>query len=233
MNVIITGASKGIGYALAKKFTASREIRLYLIARSESCLVQLKKDCLEQNPKAGIIPIPFDMESLLMKDLPGAIDCSHIDIMINNAGLLINKDFETLKTDEIVGMTTVNFVAPTLLIQKSLDKMGGKRPTHVINIASMGGYQGSVKFPGLSIYSASKAALATLTECLALEYNKKNIFFNALALGAVQTEMLDHAFPGYRAPLTPNEMAEFIMDFAINGYKYFNGKILPVSLSTP
>ena len=111
--------------------------------------------------------------------------------------------------------------------------MGGVKPTHVVNIGSMGGVQGSVKFPGLSIYSASKAALATLTECLAAEYPDKNIYFNCLALGAVQTEMFDEAFPGYKAPLTADEAAEFITDFALNGYKYFNGKIIPVSLSIP
>jgi NAD(P)-dependent dehydrogenase (short-subunit alcohol dehydrogenase family) len=97
----------------------------------------------------------------------------------------------------------------------------------------MGGYQGSVKFKGLSLYSATKAAIASLTECLATEYTNKNIFFNCLALGAVQTEMLNEVFPGYIAPLSAKEMAGFISQFAINGYKYFNGKVLPVSVSTP
>lgn len=233
MNVIITGASKGIGFALAKQFSQCKQIRLYLIARSEDLLLQLKKECLRQSPHAEIIPIVFDMQNLLLQELPAAIDCKHIDILINNAGALIKKDFEELKTEEIIGMTTINFVAPALLIQKSLDIMGGEKPSHVINISSMGGFQGSAKFPGLSIYSASKAAISALTECLAVEYNQKNIFFNSLALGAVQTEMLGNAFPDYKAPLTPGEMAEFIKDFAINGYKYFNGKVLPVSLSTP
>ncbi len=97
----------------------------------------------------------------------------------------------------------------------------------------MGGIQGSVKFPGLSIYSSSKAALATLTECLAEEYKDQKMAFNYLALGAVQTEMLEEAFPEYRAPLSANEMAEFIVHFSLQGYNYFNGKILPVSISTP
>ncbi|MBN2523009.1 MAG: SDR family oxidoreductase [Bacteroidales bacterium] len=233
MNVIITGASKGIGYAMAKRLTEIQDVRLYLIARSEKLLLQLKKDCLELNPDAEIVTVPFDMTNLLKNEWPENIDCKHIDILINNAGLLLNKNFENLNTDEIIGMATVNFVAPSLLIQKSLSKMGGEHPTHIINISSMGSYQGSVKFPGLSIYSASKAALSVLTECLSVELKEKNIFVNSLALGAVQTEMLRAAFPDYQAPLSPDEMAEFIVDFAINGYKYFNGKILPVSLSTP
>jgi len=120
-----------------------------------------------------------------------------------------------------------------MLIQKLLEKMGGSTPSHVVNISSMGGFQGSMKFPGLSIYSATKAALASLTECLAEEFKKENVFFNALALGAVETEMLEEAFPGYKAPINADEIAEFIADFAFNGYNYMNGKIIPVSLSTP
>ena len=233
MNVIITGASKGIGYALAKQFSKASQIRLYLLARTEKRLLKLKNECISLNAHAEIVPVTYDMENLIKDDLPEAIDCKHIDVLINNAGFLIRRDFKELSVDEIIGMTTVNFVAPTLLIQNLLDKMGGKTPSHVINISSMGGYQGSSKFTGLSIYSASKAALASLTECLAEEFKNENIFFNALALGAVQTEMLNKAFPEYQAPITADEMAEFIADFAINGYKFFNGKILPVSVSTP
>ena len=97
----------------------------------------------------------------------------------------------------------------------------------------MGGFQGSSKFPGLSAYSASKAALANLTECLAEELKEKNICANCLALGAVQTEMLETAFPGYVAPVKSREMASFIAYFATRGHQFYNGKILPVSVSTP
>ena len=107
------------------------------------------------------------------------------------------------------------------------------KDSHIVNISSMGGYQGSAKFPGLSVYSAAKGAVAVLSECLAEEFKEQGIKVNALAIGAVQTEMLSQAFPGYMAPLQPDEMAEFIMDFALNGHRFFNGKILPVSVSTP
>ena len=104
---------------------------------------------------------------------------------------------------------------------------------HVVNIASMGGIQGSLKFSGLSAYSSTKGALITLTECLAEEYKNKNVSFNAIAFGAVQTEMLSEAFPNYKAPLTAAEAAKFVGDFAVNGQKYFNGKVLQMALSTP
>ena len=130
-------------------------------------------------------------------------------------------------------MTQINFIAPAELIRLCLPFLGGNQSSHVVNIASMGGFQGSVKFKGLSVYSATKAALASLTECLAAEYAQQKIFFNCLALGAVRTEMLQEAFPGYKAPLNAEEMAGFIAEFAKSGYKFMNGKIVPVSLSTP
>jgi 3-oxoacyl-[acyl-carrier protein] reductase len=105
--------------------------------------------------------------------------------------------------------------------------------SHIINISSMGGFQGSQKFNGLSYYSASKAAIASLSECLALEFSEAGISVNCLALGSVQTEMLNEAFPGYKAPVSPKVMAEFICDFALNGHKFINGKVIPVAISNP
>jgi NAD(P)-dependent dehydrogenase (short-subunit alcohol dehydrogenase family) len=155
------------------------------------------------------------------------------DILINNAGILVNKPFLELSPDETMKMFSTNLMVPAKLIRQLYKHMGGATPTHVVNIGSMGAVQGSVKFPGLSLYSASKGALAVLTECLAVEFADKNIFVNYLAIGAVQTEMLSQAFPGYKAPVSAEEIADFIAEFARNGYRYFNGKILPVSLSTP
>jgi NAD(P)-dependent dehydrogenase (short-subunit alcohol dehydrogenase family) len=108
-----------------------------------------------------------------------------------------------------------------------------KKEGHVVSISSMGGVQGSVKFPGLSAYSSSKGAIITLTELLAEEYKETGPSFNVLALGSVQTEMLEEAFPGFKAPLSATEMAQYIMDFSLTGNKFYNGKILQVSSTTP
>jgi len=105
--------------------------------------------------------------------------------------------------------------------------------SHIVNISSMGGFQGSAKYAGLSYYSASKAALACLTECLANEFKEYGISMNCLALGSVQTEMFEEAFPGYKAPVDVKQMAEFISGFALTGHKFFNGKILPVAVGNP
>ena len=117
------------------------------------------------------------------------------------------------------------------MIRTVRHKMG--KEGHVVTVSSMGGVQGSMKFPGLSAYSSSKGAVITLTELLAEEYKETGPSFNVLALGAVQTEMLEEAFPGYQAPVTALEMATYIKDFALTGHKLYNGKLLQVSNSTP
>jgi len=182
------------------------------------------------------IPLAYDFQHITAAEpqLAGLIKqhFNHIDILINNAGTLVNKPFESITTDEINRLFTVNYIAPALLIKYLLPLLRVSQ-AHIVNITSMGGFQGSVKFKGLSHYSASKAALAVLTECLAEEYKKEGLVFNALALGAVQTEMLAEAFPNFKAPVTSEQMGEFIANFAMNGKTFFNGKVLPVSLSVP
>jgi len=235
MNIVITGASQGIGYATVIELAKSAEHNIVCIARNQQKLISLKNEVESINPKAKIIPIAFDLTKLsqnaeeLSKSIKRHID--KIDILVNNAGLLYVKPLTELGLEQIRSMVEVNYFAPMLLIKQLLPLMGNS--SHVVNISSMGGFQGSVKFPGLSVYASSKAALASLTENLAEENKKSGISFNCLALGATDTEMLREAFPNYKAPLTAQAMAGFIAYFAVHGHKYFNGKILPVSVSTP
>lgn len=233
MNIIITGASRGIGFETAKVFAKNSGNSIVAIARSAQGLSNLQKECLLVNPEAKIYPIQFDLEtdniSVLTEKVFALI--SGVDILINNAGALVNKTFEKLSEDDFDTLFSVNVKSAFKLIQACLHYFN--QNSHIVNISSMGGFQGSAKFPGLSLYSASKGAIAILTECLAEEFKDKEIKVNCLALGAVQTEMLSEAFPGYKAPLLPSEMALFIHDFSLNGHTFFNGKILPVTLSNP
>jgi short-subunit dehydrogenase len=240
MNIIITGASRGIGYETAKVLSA--EHKIIAIARSDDKLQQLKED---ENTK-NIFPITFDFEKgdISKRLLPQIKKhFQSVDVLINNAATLIKKPFEKISQDNFEKIFKVNFfsiveltrVILPLMTNLRTGKLGNQsniRP-HILNIASMGGIQGSVKFSGLSAYTSSKGALITLTECLAEEYKEKNISFNAIALGAVQTEMLKQAFPHFKAPVTAKEAAQFVAYFAVNGQKYFNGKILQMALSTP
>lgn len=234
MNIIITGASGGIGYETAKYFCQSGNHSIIVIARSREKLVKLQKECHVVNPESTVTPLPFDLSQkdfteTLIPEIRKVVDS--VDILINNAGKLVNKPVKEFTDQDFDSIFEVNVKSPFRLIRDLLPMMNTE--SHIVNISSMGGYQGSAKFPGLSLYSASKGALAILTECLAEELKDREIKVNCLALGAVQTEMLSRAFPGYKAPLTSAEMAEFLGDFAVNGHRFFNGKILPVSVSTP
>ena len=235
MNIVLTGASRGIGYATAMALAKKKVDHLVLVSRNMLLLEQLKADCLQANPKIKIDVIAEDLKILTssQKKIDKYLTLKKIDILINNAGFLVNKSFGDIGHSEVSDMLNINYEAPLFLIQGLLEKLKSDTLSHVVNISSMGGYQGSSKFAGLAVYSSTKAAIASLTECLATEYAGSNIRFNCLALGAVQTEMLESAFPGYIAPLSASDMGEFIADFALNGHKYFNGKILPVSVTNP
>jgi len=237
MNIIVTGASSGIGNELCRLFASNINNKVVAIARNRIKLEQLRRECLFQYPGAKIYPMVFDLsnggfERDFKREILSFI--SSVDILINNAGLLVNKPFEELTNEDVESVFRTNVTSVFGLTKVLLPYMGkAEQPTHIVNISSMGGYQGSSKFPGLSAYSSSKAALASLTECMAEEFKGRNISVNCLAIGAVQTEMFSQAFPGERAPMQPLQMAQFIKDFALTGAAYFNGKILPVSNSTP
>lgn len=231
MNIIITGGSRGIGKEVALSLSENKDNRILVTGRNEKALKEVAEAAANEN----ITWFTSDLSgtngktSFLAKHISSLF--SIVDILINNAGSLVNKKFVELKEEEIRRMMDVNYFAPAMIIRSLLPLM--KKGSHIVNISSMGGYQGSVKFPGLSCYSASKAAIACLTECLANEFSESGISVNCLALGSVSTEMLEEAFPGYKAPLSSKEMGEFIAWFAMNGNKFFNGKILPVALSVP
>lgn len=233
MNIIVTGASRGIGYELTKLFTADPKNKVVAISRNRLKLEHLKRECRG----GAVFPAVVDFSNKDFKrdiTLQVLSHISTVDILINNAGALVNKPVEDLSVEDVENMFRVNVTSQFEFLQALLPYMGkGQLPTHIINISSMGGLQGSMKFPGLSAYSASKAALATLTECLAEEFKDRNISVNCLMLGAVQTEMFEEAFPGERTEMTPMLMAAYIRDFALTGANFFNGKIIPVSKSTP
>lgn len=236
LNIIVTGASRGIGFEIARLFAALGNHNIVAIARNADGLKQLKNACIKENIGARLHPIAFDFNSddtytnTLIPQIKQHIN--RIDIVINNAGYLVNKNFDSLTYDEMHDMVAVNFLAVAKLTQ-ALIPLLNTSGAHFVNISSMGGFQGSAKFKGLSVYSATKAALASLTECLAEEYKDTKFSFNCLALGAVSTQMFNAAFPGYTAPTTAPKIAEFIVNFAINAHKHINGKIIPISTSTP
>jgi len=234
MNIVITGASSGVGFEAVLELILSGKHKVIALARSENKLSRLLEIALGLNPECVLYPVAFDIVhddyDSLLQFIASRFD-NQVDVLINNAGVLINKPFLQLLETDFVEMLQSNYMGHVRIIQALVPLMPAG--SHIVNIGSMGGYQGSDKFLGLSAYSASKAALHTLTECLASELAPQNIKVNCLALGSAQTEMLEQAFPGYESPMMAFEMGKYIADFAVSGHKFFNGKILPVALSTP
>ena len=224
-NVIITGSSRGIGFELVNLFNQNN-YNVIALSRNTSSISKLNlnnvstcstdlSDSNSINKAVSFIKNKFNS----------------VDILINNAGKLINKSFVETTKEDFISVYSVNVFGVAELVRLLLPSFSNT--SHIINISSIGGIAGSSKFPGLSAYSSSKGALNVLTEMLYEEFKTSGPVINTLALGAVQTEMLEEAFPGYKAPLSSTEMANYIYDFSVNGHKYYNGKILPVSISNP
>jgi NAD(P)-dependent dehydrogenase (short-subunit alcohol dehydrogenase family) len=224
-NVVITGTSRGIGYELVALFTDAGH-NVLALSRNDVPVSGMEISNCYCFPCDVTNPVDIKKAAVFIGNTWG-----RIDILINNSGYLVNKPFSTLTVEDFRESYEVNVFGAAALTRAVLPFM--QKDGHVVNISSMGGIQGSAKFPGLSAYSSSKGALITLTEVLAEEYKETGPSFNALALGAVQTEMLEEAFPGYKAPLTAREMAAYIMEFSLGGQAFYNGKVLQVSSSTP
>lgn len=224
-NIVVTGTSRGIGFELARLF-ADKGHQVLALSRNDGPISELGHN--------NISSFPFDISrSEDLKKMENFVNenWKSVDILINNAGKLLNKAFLETSADEFKEVYNVNVFGVAAATKAILPKMS--KGGHVLTISSMGGVQGSMKFPGLSAYSSSKAAVITLTELWAEEFKESGPSFNVLALGAVQTEMLEEVFPGYEAPNSALEMAEYIMDFALTGQRFYNGKLLQVSSSTP
>ncbi|WP_115463167.1 SDR family NAD(P)-dependent oxidoreductase [Winogradskyella aurantiaca] len=224
-HIVITGTSRGIGLELVKQLASQGHSILALSRNSKPC---------ESLNLSNVMSLSCDLS--LEEDFDKVIDFvtsswRKVDILINNAGAILNKPFEETTMEDFQNVYQTNVYGVAEMTRRLIPFM--ETGSHVVTISSMGGVQGSMKFPGLAAYSSSKGAVITLTELLAEEYKELGIAFNVLALGAVQTEMLEEAFPGYKAPLTAEEMANYIQDFALTGNKIYNGKLLQVSNSTP
>jgi len=223
-NIIITGTSRGIGYELALQFANAGHNVLAISRKTPQILIE--------HENITCLPIDISDENQLQQVNEFISKTwKKVDVLIHNAGSLLHKNFTEITTQEFQNIYKVNVFAVAELTKICIPFL--EKGSHVVTISSMGGIQGSMKFAGLSAYSSSKGAVITLSELLAEEYKENEIAFNVLALGSVNTEMLQEAFPGYEAPLSAKEMADYIYNFALTGNKYYNGKVLQVSSTTP
>ena len=225
--IVVVGASRGIGRALVEEFAKN----------SENKIVALSRNIEAMNTNFAALPqvtsMALDLNSTtLNEDLKSVFaSIGTIDVLVNNAGYLVNKPFPEITAADMQKSYQINVIGVMQTVQAALGQFNPN--AHIVNISSVGGFQGSVKFPGLATYSTSKAAVASFTELFAEEYKDSGIKMNCLCLGSVQTEMLEEAFPGYKALVSPEQMAEYIAQFALTAHNWMNGKILSVSLTTP
>lgn len=223
-NIIVTGTSRGIGYELALLFANAGHKVLAISRKTPLALIE--------HENITCLSVDLSEEDELQKvDSFISTTWKKVDALVHNAGSLVCKPFETLTQADFEEVYKVNVFGVANLSRVCVPYL--QKGSHVVTISSMGGIQGSLKFAGLAAYSSSKGAVITLSELLAEEYKERGIAFNVLALGAVQTEMLEEAFPGYQAPITAPEMADYIYNFTLTGNKYFNGKVLQVSSTNP
>ena len=223
--VIITGTSRGIGFELVHLF-AHAGYAVLALSRNAKPVSNLNFE--------NITALSFNLNKSEDYERVTAFvekEWSHVDILINNAGTLLNKPFSDTTFEDFQQLYNTNVFGVAELTRHMIPFMS--KSGHVVTISSMGGVQGSVKFPGLAAYSSSKGAVISLTELLAEEYKETGPSFNVLALGAVQTEMLEEAFPGYEAPNTAAQMGAYIFEFSKTGQQFYNGKLLQISSSTP
>ena len=228
--VIVTGASRGVGYETAKALAVHHGCKVLAIGRDGAALHTLQVQCAG----AAVEVLELDIAhagapALLLEAVAG----QRIHALVHNAGSLLNTPMGTYTADAVSAVFHINLVAPLLISQALAPLLGGDPPGHIVHIGSMGGFQDSSKFPGLAAYSSSKAALACLSQCLAEEFKDQGIRSNCLALGAVDTAMLRAAFPGYNAPVGPAAMGAYVAHFSLEGHKLYNAKVLPVALGTP
>lgn len=173
-NILITGASQGIGLAIAKHFAKNHNV--YVVSRNEEKLKQLCKE----NSFAGYFALDLTKETTINLQA---------DVLINNAGVYYYSPIEKMKEEEILNSIKLNTLAPYMLIKNVVPYMKKQQFGRIINIGSISGVMGEAN---ASAYSMTKASLIGLTKSLALELAQDNITVNIINPGWVDTELINN-----------------------------------------
>ena len=230
--VIITGGSRGIGYAILKEFYENNSDILTIGSNLQN-LENVKKDF----PKIKIIQLDLKNNSDLKEKFPKLIDeLGGIDILVNNAG--ITKDNLTLrmKEEEWKDVIDVNLNSVFYLCQFAIKSMIKKKSGSIINITSVVGHTGNA---GQANYTASKAGIIAMTKSLAKEYAKKNIRLNCVSPGFIATDMTKDLKKEYQDELLKNipinrlgsgkDIANAVIFLASDASSYITGETIHVN----
>ncbi|HLP11500.1 MAG TPA: SDR family oxidoreductase [Flavobacteriales bacterium] len=220
--VIITGAGKGIGFATTNHILDNfPSYKVIAISRNTHQLGLINNSNLQV--------IQGDLTSE-MDNIISAIGNQKIDGLLNNAGYIVKNDIDKLTYADFLDLYKTNVFVPFDLSRKLINNFNSN--AHILNIGSMGGFENTSKFPGMILYSSSKAALHCLSQCLAVELIENKIKVNCLSIGAVETEMVKVAFPGFQPPINAQTMAEAVAWYLLYAHKFMNGQIIPLALSS-
>ena len=173
-NILITGASQGIGLAIAKHFAKHNNV--YVVSRNGE---KLEKLCKE-NKFAGYFAVDLTKHNIIYID---------VDVLINNAGVYFYSPIEKMKDEDILNSIKLNSIAPYMLIKSVVPNMKKRKFGRIINIGSISGVMGEAN---ASVYSMTKASLIGLTKSLALELAQDDITVNLINPGWVDTELIEN-----------------------------------------
>tara|TARA_Y100001970_G_scaffold228426_1_gene282908 strand:+ start:141 stop:974 length:834 start_codon:yes stop_codon:yes gene_type:complete len=189
-NVLITGASSGIGLAMAKDF-ASRGANLILTARSEDKLMQLAEDLSDKNIKTHVfiedISLPNSAQKLFNQVNEAELE---VDVLVNNAGYGRWGNFDECPMEDYENMVHLNVTSLTELSYLFVDQMVKRGSGGIINVASTAAF---FPIPYSAVYAATKAYVLSLSEALNFEYSKKGVHVMAVCPGATESKFINVA----------------------------------------
>jgi NAD(P)-dependent dehydrogenase (short-subunit alcohol dehydrogenase family) len=232
---IVTGGGSGIGFAISEKFTQNG-IETIIVGRDEKKLKQAKE-------KLGELCHAMTCDVSDLSSIPGFISkvinqFGQIDVLVNNAGINMKKEFQDVTDEDFQKVITTNLTAVFAISREVVKQMLKQKSGSIINISSMAAQYG---LPKVIAYSASKTAIDGMTRAMAVELSPKGIRVNAIAPGFIITEMTDKALNSDperkakvfgRTPMghmgQPSDIGDAALFLASDAAKYITGVVLPV-----